>query len=112
MKLTVKRIVLTLSLAAVGVGAVATLPGAAADEPGRKVTKRVAAAYPDLARKFQLKGTVRLTALVAGAGNVTDTEVVGGPPIFIGAAQRAAKQWVFQAGSASRELLVFVFAPE
>jgi TonB family protein len=69
--------------------------------------------YPEIARKLKLSGTVKLTAVVAGAGQVTSVEVVGGHPVLILAAQDAAKQFLFQVASAeSREILTFVFAPQ
>ena len=113
MTLNLRQAVLTITLVAMSVGAVGMRTGLAADEPGsRKATKRVQPFYPELARKLQLRGTVRLTAVVASGGRVTDTEVLGGHPILAAAAQEAAKQWVFQpASSESRELLVFVFTP-
>ena len=66
-----------------------------------------------IARKLKLSGTVKLTAVVAGGGQVTSVEIIGGHPILILAAEDAAKQFVFQAASAeSREILTFVFAPQ
>lgn len=114
MTLSLRQAVLTISLVAIGVGAVAARPGVAADQPsGRKVTKRVSPTYPEFARKLQLSGTVRLMAAVAGGGRVLDTEVIGGNPVFVTAAQEAAKQWIFEpAGGESRELIVFVFTPQ
>ena len=106
-----RRIVLMISLLAMS-GLVAPRIGLGADEPGRKVTKRVIPIYPAIARRLKLSGTVKLTAVVAGAGQVTSVEIIGGHPILIVAAQDAAKQFVFQAASAeSREILTFVFAP-
>jgi TonB family protein len=73
----------------------------------------VMAVYPALANKLKLSGTVKLTAIVAGDGQVTRIEVIGGHPLFIAAAQDAAKQYVYQAASTgSRETLTFVFSPQ
>jgi outer membrane biosynthesis protein TonB len=113
MTLSLRRAVLTIILLAVGGGLVASGTGFAADEPMRKVTKRVAPVYPIIARRLKLSGTVKLTAVVAGGGQVTNIEIIGGHPILILAAQDAAKQFVFESASAeSREILTFVFAPQ
>jgi TonB family protein len=113
MRLSLRRAVLTISLVAMCGGLIATGTGFAADEPSRKVTKRVMPVYPVLASKMKLSGTVKLTAVVAGGGQVTSIEVIGGHPVFISAASDAAKQFVFQAASTeSREIVTFVFAPQ
>jgi outer membrane biosynthesis protein TonB len=113
MTLSLRHVALTISLVAMCSGLVATATGYAADEPGRKVTRRVVPVYPVLANKMKLSGTVKLTAVVAGDGQVTGITVIGGHPVFISAASDAAKQYVSQAASAeSRETLTFVFAPQ
>ena len=113
MRLNLRRAVLAIGLVAMIGGLLSPGPAFAADEPERKVTKRVMPVYPEIARKLKLSGTVKLTAVVAGAGHVTSVEVVGGHPVLILAAQDAAKQFVFQAASAeSREILTFVFVPQ
>ena len=102
-----------MSLVAMCAGLAATGTVFAEDEPMRKVTKRVVPVYPEMARKLKLSGTVKLTAVVAGGGQVTSIEVIGGHPVLIVAAQDAAKQFVFQAASAeSREILTFVFGSQ
>jgi outer membrane biosynthesis protein TonB len=112
MTLSLRRAVL-ITLLAVGGGLVPAGAGLAADTPVRRITKRVMPVYPVLASKMKLSGTVKLTAVVAGGGQVTGIEVIGGHPVFIAAASDAAKQYVFQAASAeSREMLTFVFAPQ
>jgi outer membrane biosynthesis protein TonB len=113
MRLSLRRTVLTIALVAMCGGLIATGTGAAADEPGRKVIKRVLPVYPVLATKMKLSGTVKLTTVVASGGQVTGVEVIGGHPVFIAAASDAAKQFVFQtANTESREIVTFVFAPQ
>ena len=105
----------------VAVGLVAFLTGAlmtssarAADPaPARKITRKVAPVYPPTARRMRLAGTVRLAALVAADGRVTDTESLGGHPILLAAAREAVMMWKFQAAErASREELSFAFSAE
>jgi TonB family protein len=113
MTLNLKHTVLTIALLAMSAGLIATGTSFAADEPARRITKRVMPVYPVLATKMKLSGTVKLTALVDGGGQVTSIKVIGGHPVFIESASDAAKQYVFQAASAeSRETLTFVFSPQ
>jgi TonB family protein len=113
MAIQVKRF-LMIGLLAIATGAVMTSSGVAAEpDATRKVTKKVTPIYPQLARKMLLSGTVRLAAMVAPAGDVKSTEVIGGHPILAAAAAEAAMQWRYQAAEReSRELLVFTFAPQ
>ena len=64
----------------------------------RKVIKRVEAKYPDILRKKNIGGTVRLKAVVKADGSVKSVEVVGGNPILAEAARAALMQWRFATG--------------
>ena len=60
---------------------------------GRRVMERAAPAYPELARKLDLEGTVKLRVTVAPDGAVTQSEVEGGNPVLAKAAQDAVRKW-------------------
>ena len=113
MAIHVKRF-LMIGLLAIVSGAVMTSSGLAAEQDGsRKITKRVSPVYPEAARRLQLAGTVRLTALVAADGQVKRVEITGGHPIFALAATDAVQRWKYvPAARESREMLVFTFAPD
>lgn len=64
----------------------------------RKVLTRVAPAYPELARKTNIHGAVKLLAVVASDGKVKSTEVVGGNPVLAPAAVDAVRRWKYEAG--------------
>jgi TonB family protein len=68
----------------------------AQEELNRKVRTRVAPAYPELARRINLRGTVKLLVVVLPNGNVKDTKVMGGNPILVNAAIDALKKWKFE----------------
>jgi|SRR5579862_2420370 len=68
------------------------------DELSRKVTTRVTPAYPELAKKLNLRGTVKLLVVVSPGGNVKDSKVIGGNPILVNAAMDAVKRWKFEPG--------------
>lgn len=66
----------------------------------RKVRVRVEPTYPDLARRMNLQGAVKLMVIVLPNGNVKDTKVMGGNPILVNAAMDALKKWKFEPGPA------------
>ncbi len=64
----------------------------------RKIASRVAPAYPDLAKKMHIHGTVRVEAVVRPNGSVKSTRVLGGNPVLVDAALDAVGKWKFEAG--------------
>ena len=63
---------------------------------GRKVKTFVKPDYPDVARKMQISGTVRLEATVTADGKVRDTKVLGGSPLLVQEATNAVKKWRYE----------------
>jgi TonB family protein len=68
-------------------------------ESKRKVISRIVPAYPDLARRMNVRGTVKLEALVATNGNVKSLQVRGGHPLLTEAAQTAILKWKWEPAS-------------
>ena len=64
----------------------------------RKVQSRVAPVYPDLARKTNIHGIVRLGVIIAPDGRVESTRVIGGDPVLIQAAVDAVRKWRYEVG--------------
>jgi TonB family protein len=82
------------------------------DEIARRAKTKVQPVYPDLARKMNLVGTVKIEVVVAPNGSVKDARVVGGHPVLAGAALDAAKKWRFEPASAeSSGVIDFKFEP-
>lgn len=82
------------------------------DELVRRAKTRVQPAYPDLARKMNISGTVKIEVVVAANGTVKDARVVGGHPVLANAALDAAKKWRFEpASSESTGVIDFKFEP-
>jgi protein TonB len=78
----------------------------------RKVLSRVMPVYPELARRTNVTGTVKLDALIAADGKVAATEVVGGNPILIQAAVDAVRKWKFEASAQqTKERIELKFNP-
>jgi TonB family protein len=62
----------------------------------RRAKSKVAPVYPELARKLNLTGTVKVEVVVAPNGVVKDAKVVGGHPVLATAALEAARKWRFE----------------
>lgn len=80
----------------------------AADAP-RKVTRRVEPQYPELAKRMNASGTVRLQVIVAKDGSVTGVTVLGGHPLLAAAAENAVRKWRYEPGSESTQTVEFRF---
>jgi TonB family protein len=82
------------------------------DELVRRAKTRVQPAYPELARKMQISGTVKIEVTVSPNGTVKEARVVGGHPVLATAALDAAKKWRFEpAQSESSGVIDFKFEP-
>ena len=68
-------------------------------ETKRKVVSRVVPAYPDLARRMNVRGIVKLEAVVATNGNVKSLQIRGGHPLLTEAAQTAILKWRWEPAS-------------
>jgi TonB family protein len=53
-------------------------------------------AYPPIAKAAHVQGDVILSAVISKTGEVEDVKAIGGPPMLVGSAIEAAKQWKFQ----------------
>jgi protein TonB len=81
-------------------------------DPERKIMHKVVPVYPDLARRMQLSGAVKLVVVVAPNGSVKSSEPAGGSPVFIMAAEDAVKEWKFvPASEETRQTIEFHFSP-
>ena len=79
----------------------------------RKVRKRVDPAYPDIAKRLNLKGKVRIQVVINPEGHVTSTKELGGNPVLLNAAEQAVKQWSFEpAPSETTEVMEFNFTED
>lgn len=65
------------------------------DESKRKVKTRTTPVYPELARRMNVGGKVKIEVVVTPDGHVKSTRVVGGHPLLVQACQDAVKEWKF-----------------
>jgi len=90
-----------------------SVPALAQGELTRKAKTRISPAYPVLARKMNITGTVKVLVVVSANGNLKDTKVVGGNPLLVNATMDALKKWKFEpADSESTGTLEFKFQPQ
>jgi len=79
----------------------------------RKVVRQTMPRYPEIARRMNLSGTVKVVAVVAPDGKVKSVQPMGGSPVLIQAAQDAVLQWKFATASAeSKQIIELHFNPE
>lgn len=78
----------------------------------RRAKTKVQPAYPELARKMNITGTVKVEVVVAPNGTVKEARVVGGHPVLANAALDAARHWRFEAAPGeSTGVIDFKFEP-
>jgi TonB family protein len=81
-------------------------------ETVRRAKSKVQPSYPDLARKMNITGRVKVQVVVSPSGVVKEAKVVGGHPVFANAALEAARKWRFEpAAEESTGVVDFRFEP-
>src|ERR1700735_5763821 len=93
-----KKRLLGFGLAVILGGSLAVTPRVSAQENSqdnakRKVKTKTVPEYPELARQINATGKVKIEATISADGRVTNTKVIGGSPLLVGAGTGAARQW-------------------
>lgn len=92
-----------------------TLCSASAQEQSvgkRKIVSRAAPTYPELARKLQILGRVKVEVVIAPSGKVASMRVIGGNPLLAKSAAEAIELWRWEAApQESKELVELSFHP-
>jgi TonB family protein len=104
-----------LAVLAAGIGGTIFLKAQVADiaETKRKVRVLAKPQYPELARKMNLCGVVKVDVTIGADGKVKRTHVVGGHPVFAAEAEKAAMQSEFEPGPReTSEIIEFKFASQ
>lgn len=82
------------------------------DESKRKVKNKVAPVYPELARRMNVGGKVKIEVVITPEGKVRSTRVIGGHPLLVQACQDAVKDWkFFPAPEETTQIVEFDFSP-
>jgi TonB family protein len=66
-------------------------------ETERKITHRDEPEYPEIAKKMNLHGTVKLKIWISPDGTVRRLEYIGGHPLLAESALKAVKAWHYEA---------------
>ena len=78
------------------------------EEPAtpRKLVSKVAPIYPDLARRANIHGAVKLLLTIQSDGDVSSAEAVGGNPLLVKASVDAVRKWKYAPGLQSTKQVV------
>lgn len=77
-----------------------------AEDGDRKIRQRVSPMYPELAKRVNASGTVRLEVEVAPNGEVKNVKPLGGHPLLIPAAEDAMRKWKYEPGKETTTAIV------
>lgn len=51
--------------------------------------------YPEIARRMNITGTVKVEIVIAADGTIRSTKILGGHPLLADAVQKALKKWKY-----------------
>ena len=107
------RVLVAVLAMASGVGIAGLRGQEAQGELVRRAKSKVQPAYPDLARKMNITGTVKVQVTVTPNGTVKEAKVVGGHPVLANAALDAVRKWRFEPAAVETSGMVdFKFEPQ
>jgi protein TonB len=90
----------------------ATVQGQAS-ENSRRIVHKLVPNYPELAKKMNMTGTVKVLATVAPDGTVRRVDAMGGNPLLIKATEDALYKWRFASAAVeTKELIELHFNPQ
>ena len=79
------------------------------------VIKKAQPRYPPGAKRYNISGAVDVQVTISATGSVTEAKAISGHPLLRGAAEEAARQWVFKPATLkdvpveTQVVLTFVF---
>ena len=65
--------------------------------------------YPEIARRMNISGVVKVEILIGADGTIKSAKVLGGHPVLADAVQRALKKWKYAPGPETTIQLDFKF---
>lgn len=105
-----KRLALAAAAAMVLLGASGFAQSGSTDESKRKVKSKTAPLYPDLAKRMNVTGKVKIEIVIAPDGHVKTTRVIGGHPLLVQVCVDAVKEWrFFPAPEETTQIVEFEF---
>ena len=80
------------------------------DDSKRKVKTKTSPTYPELARRMNVSGKVKIEVIITPDGHVRSSRVIGGHPLLVQTCQDAVKEWkFFPAPEESTQIIEFDF---
>ena len=65
----------------------------------RKVISNPTPAYPEVAKRMNLTGTVKVQVVIAPDGRIKETKVTGGHPLLVSVVEDTLKNWKYAPAS-------------
>jgi TonB family protein len=105
----IRKLVVGVTLSAV-LATCAPAQQGTSEEGKRKVKSKVAPAYPELAKRMNVTGRVKIEVIITPDGRVKSTRALGGHPLLVQACLDAVKEWKFIAApEESTQVVEFEF---
>lgn len=106
----IRRIVVGVALSSI-LGTHALAQSSGTEEGKRKVKSKVAPAYPELAKRMNVVGKVKIEVIITPDGRVKSTRALGGHPLLVQSCIDAVKEWKFAAApEESTQVVEFEFS--
>jgi TonB family protein len=81
-------------------------------QDGRRLVSNPTPLYPETMRKMRLSGVVKVQVVIAPDGQIKETKVIGGHPVFVSTVEETLKKWKYApAGGETTAQLEFNFHP-
>jgi TonB family protein len=69
------------------------------EETKRKISLKTAPNYPELAKRMNIGGKVKIAIVISPDGHAKSARILGGHPLLVEGCQDAVKEWKFAPGS-------------
>jgi protein TonB len=81
-------------------------------QEARKSISKPSPRYPEVAKRLNLVGTVKVEILIGSDGKIKNANVLGGHPIFANSTLDALKEWKYEPSKTETTvILTFEFHP-
>lgn len=107
----IRKVVASTALLVI-VGGQAFAQSVSTEEGKRKAKTKVAPVYPELAKRMNVVGKVKIEIIITPEGRVKSTRAIGGHPLLVQSCLEAVKEWKFAAApEESTQTVECEFAP-
>jgi TonB family protein len=65
------------------------------EEGKRKVKTKTSPTYPEIARRMNVTGKVKIEVIITPDGRVRSTRIIGGHPLLVQVCEDSVKEWKF-----------------